>query len=305
MCTECGGLVCYADDSTYTVTAKSADELSVKLSTKFQEMSTYLRDNRLCINTDKTHMLVMCTQQKRNRNPNIQNVLLNTGAELISPTQTEWLLGVPVHQDLNFGGLLVSGKDSLVKSLNKRTGALKSLSKMASFKTRLSICSALIMSKILYMLPLYCGAPAYMMKALQKNQTEALRIVTNRKWKNRGQSLVSTKELLKQCNYMSVKQMAFYYSVAAVHKLLVNKQPEYLHQVVCEALTSGTKHRYPTSAAGKQPVKPAKLMMANTSFRWRASADYANLPLDLKEEKHLKSFLTRLKSHTRLHVPII
>ena len=104
---------------------------------------------------------------------------------------------------------------------------------------------------------------------------------------------------------MSVKQMAFYYSVAAVHKLLVNKQPEYLHQVVCEALASGTKHRYPTSAAGKQPVKPAKLMMANTSFRWRASTDYANLPLDLKEEKNLKSFLTRLKSHTRLHVPII
>ena len=103
-----------------------------------------------------------------------------------------------------------------------------------------------------------------------------------------GQSLVSTAELLKQCNYMSVKQMAFYYSVAAVHKLLVNKQPEYLHQVVCEALASGTKHRYPTSAAGKQPVKPAKLMMANTSFRWRASADYANLPLDLKEEKNLK-----------------
>ena len=230
----------------------------------------------------------MCTQQKRNRNPNIQNVLLNTGAELISPTQTEWLLGVPVHQDLNFGDLLISGKDSLVKSLNKRTGALKSLSKMASFKTRLSICSALIMSKILYMLPLYCGAPAYMMKALQKKQTEGLGIVTKRKWKYWGQSLVSTAELLKQCNYMSVKQMAFYYSVAAVHKLLVNKQPEYLHQVVCEALASGTKHRYPTSAAGKQPVKPAKLMMANTSFRWRASADYANLPLDLKEEKNLK-----------------
>ena len=112
MCTECGGLVCYADDSTYTVTEKRADELSTKLSSKFQEMATYLRDNRLCINTDKTHMLVMCTQQKRNRNPNIQDVRLDTGAELISPTQTEWLLGVPVHQDLNFGEMLISGKDS-------------------------------------------------------------------------------------------------------------------------------------------------------------------------------------------------
>ena len=87
--------------------------------------------------------------------------------------------------------------------------------------------------------------------------------------------------------------MAFYYSVAAVHKLLMNEQPEYLHQVVCEALASGTKHRYPTSAAGKQPVKPAKLMIANTIFRWRASTAY-----DLKEEENLKLFLARLKSHT-------
>ena len=109
------------------------------------------------------------------------------------------------------------------------------------------------MSKILYRLPLYCGAPAYMMKALQKQQTEALRIVTKRKWKNGGPSMVSTKELLKQCNYMSVQQVAFYYSVAAVHKLLVHKQPEYFHLVVCEALASGTKHRYPTSAAVSFP----------------------------------------------------
>ena len=35
MCTECGSLVCYADDSTYTVTANSEAELSVKMSSKF------------------------------------------------------------------------------------------------------------------------------------------------------------------------------------------------------------------------------------------------------------------------------
>ena len=53
MCTECGGLVCYANDSTYTVTADSEAELSFKMS------------NRLCMNTDKTHIMVLFTEQRR------------------------------------------------------------------------------------------------------------------------------------------------------------------------------------------------------------------------------------------------
>ena len=65
MCEECGGLVWFADDSTYPTTAKNEQELSEKLTEKFQVMSEYLTENRLCINSDKTHMMVICTEQKR------------------------------------------------------------------------------------------------------------------------------------------------------------------------------------------------------------------------------------------------
>ena len=92
MCTECGGLVCFADDSTYTVMADNEEELSEKMSHKFELMSSYLTQNRLCINTDKTHTMVMCTKQKR-RHINTQTVTLNTGAEVIYPSQVEQLLG--------------------------------------------------------------------------------------------------------------------------------------------------------------------------------------------------------------------
>ena len=42
ICTECGGLVCFADDSTYTVTANTEAELSEKLSSKFKLLTDYL-----------------------------------------------------------------------------------------------------------------------------------------------------------------------------------------------------------------------------------------------------------------------
>ena len=148
------------------------------------------------------------------------------------------------------------------------------------------------------MLPVYGGAPEYMLEALQKKQSEAMRLVTRRKWKILGRKMNSTKELLKQCNYLSVRQMVYFYSVAAVHKTLVNETLEYLCNVLCKALESGVKHRYPTRTAGSRMVAEAKLKTANTSFRWRASKQYAELPMELKTEQNTKAFLNKLRKHT-------
>ena len=278
-------------------------KLSEKLSEKFQIMSEYLTENRLCINSDKTHMMVLCTEQKR-RHIDTQSVILNTGSELIHPTPVELLLGFQVDQNLGFSNFLISGKDSVINSLGKRIGALKSIAKVANFKTRLSVCSSLVISRILYMLPLYGGAPEYMLEALQKKQCEAMRIVTRRKWEVLGRRMTSTKELLRQCNYLSVRQMIYFYSVATVHKTMENKMPEYLHEVLCKALSSGVKHRYPTSKAGTRLVAEAKLTVANSSFRWRAATQYAALPDNLKTEQSMKSFLKGLRKHTieNLHI---
>ena len=61
-CLQCGGLCCYADDSTYTVSGKDPMELSQKLSNKYTVMANYLTANKL---DDKTHLIVMSTRQKR------------------------------------------------------------------------------------------------------------------------------------------------------------------------------------------------------------------------------------------------
>ena len=301
VCTECGGLVCYADDSTYSVSAATPAELSTKLTSKFQVMAKYLTDNRLCINQEKTHMLVLCSEQKR-RHTDTQSVTLTTPAEVITSSPVESLLGFTVHQDLGFGEFLVHGKDSLVSKLGKRVGALKAVSRVASFKTRLSVCSSLVISRLLYMLPLYAGCPEYMLTALQVKQNEAMRIVTKRRWVVPGLQYTSTRELLKQCNYMSVRQMAYFYSVAEVHKTLVHQEPEYLCQVVTAALASGVHHSYPTSEAGSRRVAPARLQLASSSFRWRASNLYARLPQTMRSEQSLKIFLKQLKKHTKAHI---
>lgn len=119
----------------------------------------------------------------------------------------------------------MTSRSSVTSSLSKRISALKQISRIANFKTRLSVCSLLVISKILYVLPLYGGAPQYMLTALQRKMNEAMRVVTRIRWEVGGQRLTSTADLLRQCGYLSVRQMVFYHSVAAVRKVMVRGEP--------------------------------------------------------------------------------
>ena len=53
-CQECGGLCCYADDSTYSVSGKDPLQLSEKLSRKYNIMADFLTSNKLKVNDDKS-----------------------------------------------------------------------------------------------------------------------------------------------------------------------------------------------------------------------------------------------------------
>lgn len=64
-CQECGGICCFADDSTYSTSAQDDESLSRRLSTSYINMANYLSNNRLKLNDDKTQLLVMATKQRR------------------------------------------------------------------------------------------------------------------------------------------------------------------------------------------------------------------------------------------------
>ena len=85
-CRQCGGITVYADDSTYTVTGSDQDSLSDKLSEKYAIMADYLTANRLKVNSDKTHLVVMCTDQRRRHNPIRVNIV--TENEVIEAMET-------------------------------------------------------------------------------------------------------------------------------------------------------------------------------------------------------------------------
>jgi hypothetical protein len=241
------------------------------------------------------HLLLMTTSQNRRlKNPEIH---LFTPNEIIETEDSEKLLGGFIHKDLKWNEHIVDNEKSLVKSLTTRLNALKKICKYSSFETRLMIANGVFISKLIYLIPLWGGACGYLLKMLQVIQNKAARYVTRSSW------FTPTKDLLKQCSWLSVSQLVAYHSLVVTHKTMLSQQPRYLHDKF------GTQFPFNTRLAASRQIRidenfDAELSLAQTSFRWRASRLYNGLPTSIVSETKVARFKFHLKQWVRDNIDI-
>ena len=115
-------------------------------------ISTFLTDNKLKLNEDKTYLLVMATQQARVRSQSANQVTIKTPNGVIKPTHTQKLLGCWIQDDFKWTTHIRDAKDNLLNSLIKRVSALKIISKVANSKTRKMLANGIFLSKLSYLI---------------------------------------------------------------------------------------------------------------------------------------------------------
>ena len=296
-CRCCGTVGCYADDTTYSYSDSDPEQLSLKMSSQYKVLSDFLVSNRLKLNDDKTHLMVLSTSQarlRRNRRDEA-SVQITTPTEIIEQSEFEKLLGTWLHQDMKWAENIMDNNESLVKSLSSRVGALKKLSKVASFKNRIMIANGIFMSKLLYLIPLWGGCAQYLIRSLQVLQNKAARAVTKLDW------YTPTSELLKQVGWLSVHQLSVYHSVVLVFKVLQAKTPKYLYSMF------SSSYGYNTREANSGRIKHTRgpeLEIARDSFRWRSADLYNLLPADIRTSSSLQLFKLAAKVWIQKNIEI-
>ena len=294
-CQTCGGIVNYADDSSYTATCSDQQELAATLSTKYTVISEYLSANRLKVNDSKTHMMILTTSQLRRSQDISVQVQVGTGVQDLSGV--EQLLGLQLHEGLKFQQYIMGNEKSLIKMLNTRVKALQMLRKVANFKTRLMIANGIFMSKMCYIIPVWGGCEEYLMSALQIMQNKALRAVCKR-----GKRY-PIKEMLKETNWLNVHQLSVFHTLMQAKKILVQKQPSYLYN----RLVGGNRLRYARRIfPGRELVigRKPRLSLIESSWRWRAAKLWTGLPRELKSIAKLSVFKSKLKLWVKENVEI-
>ena len=222
-CSDCGGICCFADDSTFSISANDEEELNAKINCKYKEIADYMNGNRLLLNSDKTHFIIISAKKNTN-----QVILLNTGSEIMEPSDSERLLGLQVSGHLTWNEHICNGDKSLVKTLSVRINCLRKVCVWADFKTRKMLANGIVHSKLVYMIQLYGQASDYFIKMLQVQQNRAARTVTRLEWNTR------TKVLLQQVGWLSVRQLFAYHSLCLVRKIEFSSQPLFLKEKLKE-----------------------------------------------------------------------
>ena len=151
------------------------------------------------------------------------------------------------------------------------------------------VANGIFCSKLIFQISLWGGAENYILRSLQIVQNKAARSVARR---GRYTPVV---ELLRQCGWLSVKQLVFYHSVILVYKAVKITFPRYIHSKL------SSEFPYNTRLAESQAVRmggefKSKLELTEKSFMQRSTLSYNQLPTSLRQVQKLENFKKQLKT---------
>ena len=147
-------------------------------------------------------------------------------------------------------------------------------------------------SVLTYLIPLWGNSENYLLKALQVVQNKAARCVTKLSW------YTSTRQLLKQCGWMSIKQLIFYHTVLTISRILKSGKPVYLRSKL------STDFPYPTRQATGGNLRLNMPIVGEGSFLHTGLKSYNRLPDEMKSLSSTIIFKKQVKKWTSLNIPI-
>ena len=264
---NCGILVGYVDDGAYSFAHNNPVVLSTVLSETYAKLAEWMNANKLVINADKTHLLVMGSRKHNSQRKDIQLV---AGGHIVQPSESEKLLGCHLHQSLDWRLHLHDHEPSLLNQLIRRINGLKKICINADFQTRLTVANGVVISKLSYLITLWGGAKQYLMNMLQVQQMTAARLVCGF-----GSWRLSRRKLLNRVGWLSVKQLIFYHTVLQVHKTLGNGLPLSLYNDLYNDYARSTRN---AEVGNLRQVKRCR-----STFQYRAVQFYNSVPADIRK----------------------
>ena len=284
-CHRCGGTVCYVDDSTLSLARSDPIALSGELTEKYKVISEYMAANKLVINADKTHLLVLGTKAMEEKR-GLVSILADE--HTIKPSRQEKLLGCIVSDNLKWKHHILDHEQSLIRQLTRRVNGLAMITFRADFKTKLMVANGLVMSKVCYLIQLWGGCQGYLLKALQVQVNKAARSVTGLS------GFTSTKKLMEKCGWLTVKQLVQYHTIIMVHKTLLTSKPLHMYN------RFNTDYNYSTRQHSTGCIRLDQTYMCRgdlpkSSFRYRGAHSYNALPAQIRTVRNMTTFKLKLK----------
>ena len=280
-CREDGDMVTFVDDATCYFGHSDPAEVTRVINKNFSKIENYMHANKLKINSDKTHLLVMAKSgggevRSRAALEKRAAVVLTAGGEDIKQSDKEILLGGTINHTGTWSTMIRDGKASLQVQLKNRVNALKKICQHADLKTRKTVAGGLVQSKLQYLLPLFGAAPDYLMKGLQVQQMAAARAVVGPKsWR------WSNTKTLNYLGWLYVKQQHVASTLILTHKIVSTRKPVNIHRSIVSSYpyttrgaTGGQLRAYTGTVRGRDGTA-----LTTQTFQYQSISLYNSIPM--------------------------
>ena len=284
-CHDCGGLACFADDSSYSYSGHDPVKINEDIKHSYNLVSEYMAANKLILNSEKTHLMVMASRAQHRIHGNY-GVELDTGKEMIQPEEHDRLLGCEIKCDFTWKEHLQDNQLSLVRQLTSRINALKKISFAASFQTRKMVANGVLMSRIIYAIQLWGGTSNYLLDMLQVLQNRAARLVTRRN------IYTSEHQLLLECGWLNVRQMVAFHDAVQIFKILKEEKPVALYRRISKTFSYRTRAASTGALVDNHRTRGE---ISKESFLVRATKLWNKLPASVRQSENVKQFKAGLK----------
>ena len=267
----------FVDDSTSVITFTNPANIKIYIENYYKLISSFYNANRLCINADKTALLLI---NKPKHNIFLKHFQFKAGNYTLLPKNIIKILGVYIKKDFKMD----SQVGRLCSNLHNRIFQIKKLTPFTNFKTRLNFIKSIVIGKIIYAIPLYMGVTETLMAKLHKVIMSAARAaIGSYCWKK------STKYILNKCNMLDIKDTIIYSTMTFIHNLNLKKLPKSLINLFYEKRSRDKIQKL-------RPLYMPKSKSLENNLIHKGTAIYNNLPVEFKVLQ-IEKFQDRLRQY--------
>ena len=144
------------------------------------------------------------------------------------------------------------------------------------------IVNGIFCSKLIFQICLWGGTEEYLLSSLQIVQNKAARFVARRS------KYTPVVGLLRQCGWLSIRQLVFYHSVINIYKILQTTYPKYIYNKLCSEFPYNTRLAQSDSVRMGSAFQ-CKLELTEKSFLNRATVSFNKLPSEMRKIRKIES----------------
>merc|ERR1712240_711896 len=204
----------YVDDSTNITSNTDHDILQDYINDFYRLLEVYYDINKLKINSDKSKILVICKPTLRHMTDKIK--LIASGHHIL---QSNFIKILGIYYTKTFDN--TRNVNNIISKVNYRLNTLNNILSIAPYKTKVILCTSLLISIIRY-----GSGRLTTITDSQTTKINSIMLKISRKIMGIRSYKMSTLKIFEELNWLSFPQMIRYESTKMIYNINILSQPK-------------------------------------------------------------------------------